>query len=109
MFEVICISEIDGSFADFNGNLVPDDDSPNPIKGEVYKVDLVINFPDGDYYILNGFSESDCFHSRNFERIDGLQGEITEALKARNPNIRKFSLHELDAIGYYIPNYKTLL
>lgn len=103
--EVICISNIDGTVADFKGNVILDDNSPNPIKGEIYIVYAIRKFEDGDYYKLKGFDYLDYFHSRHFEKTDSIQNEINSALKAKNPNIKKFSLHELDSIGYYVPGY----
>ena len=102
--EVICISEISGSTVDFRDNPVQDS-TPNPKPGDICTVVDVVSFPDGDYYQLEEFDKQDFFHSRHFERTNGLQEEINFALKAKNPCIKKYSLHELDAIGYYIPGF----
>lgn len=76
-----------------------------PKKDEIYNVhDETVN--DGKKFIalkevsLDG--EYPYFPITCFANITKLDDEINSALKAKNPNIKKFSLVELKVIGYNV-------
>lgn len=73
--EVICIND--------DWNEIENDDTPNPVKGEIYTV-FSININElGVWYSLRGFSHEDEFCCEYFADISNLSQEIESALKKK--------------------------
>lgn len=101
--EVICI------YDDFTGiayyGCAPEEESTpqkhrDPIKDEICIIEHMMVFDGVLAYRLKGFDEDIYYDYYHFAEISNLGKEINEALKAKNPNIKKYPLRELEEIGY---------
>lgn len=97
--EVICIDDqfdttIDLDGDEVNGNFI------NPKLHEICLVTFIEHFQGINFYALAGYPEDELYGEPHFADISQLQKEITESLTARNPNIKKYPLKELEEIGY---------